>query len=44
MGFGTKHKLFKDKKSEIETFLKANDLSFKNENDMISITEFISKL
>lgn len=36
--------LFKDKKSEIETFLKANDLSFKNENDMISITEFISKL
>lgn len=36
--------LFKDKKSEIETFFKSNDLSFKDEKDMAKITEFASTL
>lgn len=36
--------LFKDKKSEIDTFLKANKLSFKDEKDMIKIAEFASTL
>lgn len=36
--------LFKDKKAPIEDFLKANDLSFKNEKDMEMIVQFIATL
>lgn len=36
--------IFKDKKTEIETFLKSNDLSFKDEKDMAKIAEFAATL
>lgn len=36
--------IFKDKKSQIDTFFKANDLSFKDEKDMSKITQFVSTL
>lgn len=36
--------IFKDKKSEIESFFKANNLSFKDEKDMAKITEFVATL
>ncbi len=36
--------LFPNQKTEIETYLKANDLSFKKENDMIKIAEFVATL
>lgn len=36
--------IFKDKKSQIDAFFKTNDLSFKDEKDMVKITEFASTL
>lgn len=36
--------IFKDKKSEIDAFFKANDLSFKDEKEMAKIAEFASTL
>jgi len=36
--------IFKDKKSQIDVFFKTNDLSFKNEKDMMKISEFVSTL
>src|SRR5690606_17138349 len=36
--------LFADKKSDIDSFFKANKISFKTEHDMIAITKFSSML
>lgn len=36
--------LFPEQKEKIDSYLKENDLSFKKENDMVKLTEFLSTL